>query len=376
MLTETLLDNFLTGAGVALNGNRPYDIRIHDDRFYNELHLYPSIAAGEGYMAGYWDCDQIDELFYRICRYEQYDVIYPKWVVALRKMLNTVLNHQSLSRSRQVAEQHYNLGNDFYRYMLGKSMAYTCAYWKDASILDEAQSHKFDLICRKIGLKPGERVLDLGCGWGSLAKFMAEKYRCDVTAVNISSEQVRFAQDICEGLPVHVHLCDYRDSHLYNPDKQPFDKIVSVGLCEHVGYKNYGMFLKVARENIKEDGLFLLHTIGKSVSGNFVDPWINKYIFPNGVLPSIKNLSEAAENQFIIEDLHNFGADYDKTLMAWHKNFNENWFRFKDQYGETFFRLWNYYLLTCAGGFRARAMQLWQLVLSPKGVSGGYESIR
>lgn len=376
MLTETLLEKFLSHAGVKLNGKRPFDIRVRDKRMYKTLHRTPSLAAGEGYMAGYWECDQLDELFYRICRGEQYHVVYPKWAVALRKMLNKTLNRQSLSRSKQVAEQHYNLGNDFYRTMLGKSMAYTCAYWKDASTLDEAQYQKFDLICRKIDLKPGDRVLDLGCGWGSLAKFMAEKYKCHVTAVNISTEQVRFAQDICEGLPVNVHLCDYRDTRAYNPHSEPFDKVVSVGLCEHIGYKNYKTFLRIARENLKEDGLFLLHTIGKAVSEDFVDPWINRYIFPNGVLPSVQNISAAAENLFIIEDLHNFGADYDKTLMAWHKNFNENWFRFKEQYGETFFRLWNYYLLSCAGGFRARAMQLWQIVLSPKGVPGGYESIR
>jgi cyclopropane-fatty-acyl-phospholipid synthase len=296
--------------------------------------------------------------------------------VAFQSLTNRLVNLQTKLRSKKVAEQHYNLGNDLYRYMLGKSMAYTCAYWKNAKTLDQAQYDKFDLICRKINLKPGERVLDLGCGWGSLAKYMAENYGSKVTAVNISVEQVRYAREICSHLPVEVHLCDYRDANSYNPKNIPFDKVVSIGLCEHVGHKNYRHFLKIARENLKENGLFLLHTIGKNDSSFFVNPWINKYIFPNGMLPSIKLLSGAMEHLFVLEDLHNFGSDYDKTLMAWHKNFNDNWGQLKDKYGQEFFRLWNYYLLSCAGGFRARGMQLWQMVLSPKGLLGGYETVR
>lgn len=376
MVTKTLITKFLTSAGVSLNGSSAFDIRIHDKRFYRNLYTQPSLKIGESYMAGYWNCDQLDELFFRITQNDLDTKIYKKWMIGMRSVLNHAVNFQSRILSKQVAELHYNLGNDFYRHMLGESMAYTCAYWKNAETLDQAQFNKFDLICRKINLKPGERVLDLGCGWGSLAKFMAEKYGCEVVAVNISTEQVKYAQESCRDLPVKFYLSDYRDDHIYNPENRPFDKVVSVGLCEHVGFKNYKKFIETARRNLKEDGLFLLHTIGKNFSSNFVDPWINKYVFPNGVLPSVKLLSEAMENIFVVEDLHNFGPDYDKTLMAWHKNFNENWPLYKDQYGETFFRMWNYYLLSCAGVFRARGMQLWQMVLSPRGVAGGYETVR
>lgn len=376
MLSKTLVNDYLSNAGITVNGDRPCDIRINDSRFYKRLAFQPSLAIGEGYTAGFWDCDQLDELFYRICRNEIDGKMYSKGLVAFRSLINTAINLQSRKRSKHVAELHYNLGNDFYSYMLGETMAYTCAYWKDATTLDQAQYAKFDLICRKLGLKPGDRVLDLGCGWGTLAKYMAKNYGCEVVAVNISTEQVHFAQNNCKGLPVKVVLSDYRDAHIYNSKKQPFDKVVSVGLCEHVGYKNYRQFISTARANLKEDGLFLLHTIGKNYTSNFVDPWINKYIFPNGVLPSIKLLSAACENLFVVEDLHNFGADYDKTLMAWHANFVKNWDRFSAQYGESFYRLWSYYLLSCAGAFRARSMQLWQFVLSPNGVPGGYESVR
>lgn len=376
MLTKALFSKFLESAGVQVDGSKPYDVRIHRDDFFKQLKYNPPLVAGESYVQGDWDCSQLDELFYRICRNNLDAKFYYKSHVVLFSILGSLINLQSHVRSKKVAEIHYNLGNEFYRMMLGSSMAYTCAYWKNAKNLDEAQHNKFDLVCRKIDLRPGDKVLELGCGWGSLAKFMAEKYGCEVVAVNISTEQVRHAQEICKNLPVKIYLSDYRDAHIYNPENKLFDKVVSVGLCEHIGHRNYNVFLETARRNMKEDGLFLLHTIGKNDSTYFVDPWINKYIFPNGMLPSIKLLGNAMENLFVLEDLHNFGADYDKTLMAWYKNCEENWDRIEPKQSETFRRLWNYYLLSCAGAFRARAMQLWQMVLSPKGVPGGYVSIR
>lgn len=376
MITKKLTIKFLKEANISVNGQGPCDIRVHDKQFFRRLSLNPSLGAGESYVEGLWDCDNLDELFCRICQKNLDQKLTNKYLSIMYRFLNKCINLQTRKKSKKVAEIHYNLGNDFYSHMLGKSMAYTCAYWKNATTLDQAQFDKFELICRKIDLQPTDRVLDLGCGWGSLAKYMAEKYGCEVVGVNISTEQVRYARESTKNLPVKIHLCDYRDAATYNPEGRPFDKIVSVGLCEHIGHKNYKPFMKVVRQNLKEEGLFLLHTIGKNNSDIYLDPWTNKYIFPNGLLPSIKFLSGAAENLFVIEDLHNFGADYDKTLMAWHKNFNDNWHLYKDLYGQNFFRLWNYYLLSCAGGFRSRGMQLWQMVLSPKGVRGGYVSKR
>lgn len=376
MASKEILVDYLEGVGITLNGSKSYDIRVHNDEFYGRLRFNPSLGAGEAYMDGLWDCDQLDDLFFKICRHQLDAKIYKKWTILGQYLLNTVFNLQSRVRSKKVAEMHYNLSNDLYERMLGKSMAYTCGYWKNATTLDKAQYDKFDLIARKLQLQPGERVLELGCGWGSFAKFIAENYGAKVVGVNISTEQVKYAKESCKGLPVEIHLCDYRDDQSYNPKGVLFDKVASIGLCEHVGYKNYHEFMEVARRNLKDDGLFLLHTIGRNDSACFTDPWITKYIFPNGMLPSVKQLSGSMENIFVLEDLHNIGADYDKTLMAWHKNFIDNWPELKDQYDEKFFRLWNYYLLTCAGAFRARSMQLWQMVLSPKGVMGGYQSVR
>jgi cyclopropane-fatty-acyl-phospholipid synthase len=265
---------------------------------------------------------------------------------------------------------HYDLGNDFYSDMLDKRMQYTCAYWKNAKSLDEAQEHKLDLICKKLQLKKGDTVLELGCGWGGFARYASEKYGCKVTGYNISKEQVRFAREYCKGLPVEIIEADYRDA------KGLFDKVVSIGLCEHVGYKNYRNLMQVAHKCLKNKGLFLLHTIGRNTSLKSLEPWMNKYIFPNAMLPSVKQLSIASEGLFLLEDWHNFGRDYDKTLMAWNENFEKNWSKHKSKYGDRFYRMWKYYLLLCAGAFRADYNRLWQIVFSKGGLPGKYDSVR
>lgn len=241
---------------------------------------------------------------------------------------------------------------------------------ENSQTLDEAQEAKLDLICRKLGVKPGEKILDIGCGWSSFGKFTAEKYGAGVVGITVSREQVEFGQKLCGGLPVEVRLQDYREVD------EKFDHIVSVGMIEHVGYKNYRAYMEIAHRCLKDDGLFLLHTIGGNKSVHSVDRWMNKYIFPNGMLPSIKQLGDAIEGLFVMEDWHNFSADYDKTLMAWYGNIEKNWEKLKANYDERFHRMWRYYLLSCAAAFRARNNQLWQIVLSKRGVIGGYKSIR
>jgi cyclopropane-fatty-acyl-phospholipid synthase len=250
-------------------------------------------------------------------------------------------------------------------------MNYSCGYWRDASSLDEAQENKLDLICRKLYLKPGMRILDIGCGWSAFGKYAAEKYDAQVVGITVSKEQVALGKELCKGLPVEVRLQDYRDVN------EKFDRIVSVGMIEHVGYKNYREYFNVAAKNLKDSGMFLLHTIGDVVSTKNTDAWTHKYIFPNGMLPSVAQLGKAVEGIFVMEDWHNFGADYDKTLMAWYNNFIHGWNELKNNYSERFFRMWEYFLLSSAGAFRARNRnQLWQIVLSRNGVPGGYCSVR
>lgn len=352
-----------------------FDIKVHNKKLFSRLLLDPSMGAGESYMEAWWDCERLDELFAHIpatfamqASKKSMGFFYP--------LLKSVLNMQNKLRSKKVADVHYNLGNDLYEAMLGESMAYTCGYWKQATTLDQAQYDKYELICQKVQLKQGDKVLDLGCGFGGFSKHAAKHYGCEVVSVNISQEQVHYAKEICKGLPVSVYLSDYRDEKNYNPQQQKFDKIISIGMCEHIGEKNYRPFMELVARNLKEDGLFLLHTIGNNVSLKACDPWFDKYIFPNGQIPSIQQLAKAMEGVFVVEDWHNFGADYDKTLMAWYENFKTHWPQLAAHYGQKFYRMWRYYLLSCAGAFRSRTLQLWQVVLTKNGYPHGYQSIR
>lgn len=373
---EEKIIHVLERADIELNGRRSWDIRIHDSRFYKRVFQHPSLGLGESYMEGWWDCDRLDEFFFRIMRQINPETIYSVWTFLRFFITNFFTNQQSKLRSTRVAKRHYNLDNNLYRYMLGETMAYTCGYWKDTKTLDDAQNSKYNLVCKKVNLKSGDKVLELGCGWGGFARYAAKNYGCQLVSVNIAAEQMKYAAEICKGLPIQLFVCDYRDIGKYNPQKIKFDKVISIGMCEHVGHKNYPHFLQLVRDNIKEDGLFLLHTIGKNKTTSFSDPWMQKYIFPSGMLPSVQLLSRTSEGRFVIEDLHNFGSDYDKTLMAWHENFEKYWPVIKMSYDERFYRMWRYYLLSCAGAFRARTLQLWQLMLSPKGQLHGYSSIR
>lgn len=370
------IEQVLNKIGVKLNGDNPCDIKVHNKQFLNRILKEQSIGAGESYMDGWWDCDRLDELFYRLCREKIATQFYSPLTIGKITAINSIINQQSRSKSEIVANKHYNLGNTLYELMLGKSMAYTCGYWKDVHTLDEAQYAKYDLVCKKLYLKRGEKVLEIGTGWGGLAKFMAERYGCEVVGMDIGRGPSAYAKEFCKNFPVEIYRCDYRDVNVYNPNKIKFDKIVSVGVLEHVGVKNYRTLLDIARSMLKPDGLFLLHSIGGNTSKNYCDPWINKHIFPNGMLPSLQQIGKAFEDKFIVEDLHNIGANYEKTLLGWHENFNNHWDTLQTAFDERFHRMMNYYLLSCAGAFRARDMQLWQFVLSPNGIINGYTRIR
>ena len=367
---ENTLQEMVSLAGIKINGDNPWDIRVHNDEFYNRVFAQGSLGLGESYMDGWWDCEKLDEFFYRILNSQIDSQIRKNWALFLKVLLARVINFQSKHRAFKIGEKHYDLGNELFKNMLDKRMVYSCAYWRDSQTLDDAQESKLDLICRKLGLQPGMEVLDIGCGWSSFGKYAAEKYKVKVVGITVSEEQVDWGKELCSGLPVEIRLQDYREVN----DK--FDHVVSVGMIEHVGYKNYRTYMEVVHRCLKDDGLFLLHTIGRNRSVTSLEPWMNKYIFPNGMLPSIKQLGGSIEGLFVMEDWHNFSADYDKTLMAWHRNLDDNWGKIKSKYDERFHRMWKYYLLSCAGAFRARRNQLWQIVLSKKGVVGGYKSIR
>lgn len=357
-------------ADVRIDGDRPWDIHVHDEKFFPRVLAEGSLALGETYMDEMWDSRALDQCICNVLKAELDIKIRKLKHVLWSAFMAKVTNPQRRSKAFEIGKRHYDRGNNLYRHMLDRRMTYSCGYWKDAATLDEAQEAKLELICRKIGLRPGMRVLDIGCGWGSFIKYAAEQYRVDAVGITVSEEQVKLGKEMCEGLPVDIRLQDYRELN------EEFDCIVSVGMFEHVGEQNYRTFMRVVHRCLKTSGLFLLHTIGNNISVKDIDPWIKKYIFPNTMLPSSQQIASAAEGLFVLEDWHNFGIDYDKTLMSWYQNFTAAWEDIKAQYDRRFYRMWTYYLLSCAGSFRARVNQLWQIVLSKEGVPGGYQSIR
>ncbi len=347
----------------------PGDLEVHHPDFYARILRDGPLGFGESYMEGWWDTKSLDKLFDKINRSNIGYKIKKNKRFLLKIALSKILNFQTQKRAWTVGKKHYDLGTDLFQKMLDSHMNYTCGYWQNAKNLEEAQLAKLELTCQKLLLKPGMRLLDIGCGFGGLAKYAAEHYGVEVVGVTISKEQQAHAKKVCEGLPIQIRLQDYRDM------KEKFDRIVSLGMFEHVGFLNYKIYMQTVHRCLKNDGVFLLHTIGNTFA-EYPNEWITKYIFPNGMLPSIALIAKASEKFFVMEDWHNFGADYDKTLMAWHKNFEANWPLLTSKYDEKFYRMWNYYLLSCAGTFRARAMHLWQIVFTKEGMIGGYKAPR
>ena len=364
-----LLTSWLADADIRVDGGRPWDISVHDERFYGRVLADGSLGVGESYMDGWWDSPCLDETLTRALR-AAIDTRLPTAREAWLALKSRLINLQSRRRAFIVGKQHYDVGDDLYARMLDPRMLYSCAYWRDAKDLARAQEAKVDLVCRKLGLEPGMRVLDIGCGWGGAAESAARRYGVQVTGVTVSANQAKAARERCAGLPVTILFDDYR-----NVSGQ-FDRIYSLGMFEHVGARNYRGFFEKVRELLAPQGLFLLHTIGNRITMRSNDPWIERYIFPNSVIPSRAQIDVASEGLWVAEDWHDFGLDYDRTLMAWSANFDRGWPEIAERYGERFRRMWHYYLQVSAASFRVRHCLLWQIVLSPEGVAGGYAAVR
>ena len=366
-MLKNLIEKLLHSVDVNINGRRPWDMLVYNNRLFPKVLCEANLGLGEAYMDGWWDCLALDQLFYRICGAGLENRFRFCLPVLAGNIAYSLINLQSAARAHLVAVKHYDFGNDMFRAMLDPYMQYSCAYWKDGDTLEEAQRRKMEMICRKLALQSGMHVLDIGCGWGGLGRYMARNYGVRVTGVTVSREQAQYARDHSDGLDVKWLLQDYRSL------TGKYDRVVSVGMFEHVGCKNYKVYMETVHNLLSAHGLFLLHTIGANKTMHSVDPWIRKYIFTNGILPSIEQISRAAAGLFVMEDWHSFGANYDKTLMAWERNFTAG--REKDAFtcSERISRMFRYYLLSCAGAFRARDLQVWQIMFSPSGLSGGYE---
>lgn len=368
--SRRLLQGLLERADVAVDGDRPWDIRVSDPRMFARVLAGGSLALGDSYMDGWWECDALDRFFDRVLSAGLDRATSKFFPALLSAAAGRLFNPQRPSRALTIGRRHYDLGNDLFRAMLDRRMIYSCALWETAATLDAAQQDKLELICRKLRLEPGMRLLDIGCGWGGLARYAAETHGVRVTGVTVSERQVELSREVCRGLPVEIRLQDYREV------EGRFDRVVSVGMFEHVGVDNYRTFLKLVHRCLGEGDLFLLHTIGSNVSVRTTDPWVRAHIFPNSMVPSATQIAAAAEGLFVLEDWHSLGPHYDRTLMAWHANFVGAWDRLKAAYDERFFRMWRYYLLASAGSFRSRSNQLWQVVFSKGGLRGGYRPSR
>lgn len=358
---ETTLRRLFEEVGVTVNGGEPHDIQVHDSRFYRRVLRDGSLGMGESYMEGWWDAEAVDELVYRMLAGDlKRKVEQDPWAV-VHSLWARLVNPQRKRRAFRDVRSHYERGLDLFRAMLDRRMVYSCGYWREAETLDEAQEHKLELTCRKLGLAPGMTLLDIGCGWGSLVRYAVERYDVRATGITLSPEQAEVAEEECRGLPVEIRVQDYRDV------SGTFDAVASIGMFEHVGAVNYRAYMETVDRCLAPGGVSVLHTIGGNEGTPRIDAWMRTYIFPGTQLPTVALIGKAAEGLFVVEDVHNFGPDYARTVLAWHRNFQEAWSELEGRYDETFRRMWSYYLQCSAGAFRARWSQLFQVVLTRPG---------
>lgn len=365
MSPESFIRGVLSEAGVQIGGDRPWDIQVPDSRAYTRVLDNGSLGFGEAYMDGWIECDRLDQMIHRAYQADVGNRIDKKdaFFALIRSRASTL---GSRARSHEIGRKHYDAGNDLFERMLDPYMMYSCGYWVRAENLAQAQEDKLELTCRKLCLKPGMRVLDIGCGWGGFARYAAERFGVEVVGVTVSEQQLELGRKLCEGLPTELRYQDYREL-----DEQ-FDRIVSIGMFEHVGHTFYGDFMAAAERCLKDDGIFLLHTVGY-IAEDLANPWFDKYIMPGVAFPSLGQIIAQTEDRFVLEDYHNWeGAHYDQTLMAWFRNFQDTWPQISADYDDTFYRMWKLYLQGCAGAFRANRMRVWQLVFAKQSIPGGY----
>jgi cyclopropane-fatty-acyl-phospholipid synthase len=370
-LAEKLVTDIFNQGGISLNGPNPWDIQIRDSRFFNRVLTGGSLGFGESYMDGDWDVAQLDALIRRILRIKA----TRKPIVTLNRtwhdLKSRLMNLQSRSGSMAIIDAHYDLDHRLYQHFLGPYNQYTCCFFNQATSLEAAEIEKLEMICNKLDLREGDKVLDIGCGWGGFSRYAAETRGCQVTGISISKEQIAYAKEFTAGLPVEIINTDYRDlPKLY--DSRHFDKVVIIGMIEHVGYKNYQRLFEIVHELLNDNGLLLLHTIGNTRKTTVADPWIEKYIFRNSMLPSMSQLTNSTEDLFVIQDWENYGHYYAPTLAAWQSNFEKNWDKIRaietrNQFDERFRRMFNYYFLSCQAGFETEHILLWHMVMSKQG---------
>lgn len=360
MSSKDVAIKILMAAGIPLDSDEPWSIHVHNEKVWDRVISQKQLGFAESYMEGWWDCQSLDLMLTKLISKDPLKFLRPSPALVYHVTRSYLRNNQTKHRAATNAKHHYNIGNDLYLRMLGSEMVYSCGYWKSAEDVEQAQQAKFDLICRKLELLPGMKLLDIGSGWGGFLRYAVKNYGVEATGISPADNQITWAKEKSEGLGIEFIQQDYRDL------EGEFDRIVSIGMMEHVGPKNYGTFFAKCDELLVCDGRMLHHTIASNLTKQVTDPFFDRYIFPGGVLPSLAQISRATEKLFVLEDLHNFGPDYDRTLMEWYQNISSRWGEIK-HYDERFRRMWEYYLLSSAAGFRAGNLQLLQCVFQRVG---------
>lgn len=350
---------FLEQADIQVEGSRPWDIKICHPGFFKCIMQQGLLGLGESYMDGWWECERLDIFVYKFLS-GQLDEALPTHLHDILKFFSAkLLSIRSDENNSKRGHNDYEIGDDIFAIMLDSYMQYSCGCWRQATCLNEAQTAKLDMMCEKLQLTPGMRVLDIGCGWGGTAEYMARHYDVYVEGITDSTEQQKIAQARCEGLNVTIMLGDFRD-----PLDDQFDRIIALGTLQNIGLKSYKTFFEWVASCLRPDGFFLLQSIGSGQLVNHIGPWINKYIFPGGCLPSGEQIIHSTQPYLHIEDWINLGEDYDKTFMAWEKRINTAWPELRHHYSPKFKRMLDYYLCSCAGFLRARKLNMWEVVFS------------
>ena len=349
---------------ITINGNNPQDIIVTNNKFYNMALTNGELGVSESYMYGYWYSNDLYSTIYQLCSNYKSISYYDFNINDVLSILSRkIFNQQTISRALVDVQSHYDIGNDLYTRMLDKNMQYTCGFWQDTNDLDTAQLQKMKIIGQKLNLKPGDTLLDIGCGWGYLINYLSKEYNVKGLGITLSEEQLSYAKnEFKNNENVDYKLMDYRNI----PKNMKFNKIVSFGMLEHVGVKNYNDYFNIVYDHLENNGLALIHTIGRQsniTNAQATSDFIDKYIFPGSYIPCWEELSPIVSRKFFIHDWHNFGQYYNKTLLAWHKIINSKWNEIPN-YNEEFKKMWNFYLISSAVSFELCHLKLWQILIS------------
>lgn len=365
---EHRVRKLLNEAEIEINGNNQGDIHVHNPKLYSRVMAGGSLALGESYMDGWWDSDRLDVFFTKLLQSNIQDKVQSDPATILAGLHARIFNSQQGNKAFEIGKRHYDMGNALFERMLGKTMAYSCAFFDGVKDLDHAQTNKINTSLNKLHAKPGMTLLDIGCGWGSIIHQAASTYKLDATGITVSHEQKEWsnraiAADNLEG-SARVKYQKWQDL----PSDQQYDRIISIGAFEHFGYKNYKSFFEKVRSVLKDDGIFLLHTIGGLTPVHANEPWLEKYIFPHSMLPAMSQISKASTGVLAMKHVEEKGRNYDPTLMAWYTNLDKNWEEIRktdpSHYDTRFRRMMDYYLLMCAGTFRSGKNQVWQIIFT------------